>query len=77
MQCQMKAPKNRTSRLADDVWIAGEAIARYFRMTGTRDGFETAVRYYVSKLAEGDPRFAEIWNDVKEEGIEGMPKADD
>jgi hypothetical protein len=67
----MRVPKNRQSRLSDDVWLASEAIARYFRMSSSRDGLETAVRGYVTKLAENDPRFAEIWEQVKDEGIEG------
>lgn len=65
----MKVPKNKQSRLADDVWLAGEAIARYFRMSSSREGFETAIRGYVSRLAESDPRFAEVWDAVKTEGI--------
>ena len=70
MFIEMKIPKNRQSRLADDVWIAGEAIARHFRMSSARDGFETAVRDYVSKMAEKDPRFSQIWEQVKNEGVE-------
>lgn len=66
----MKLPKNRQSRLSEDVWLAAEAIARYFRMASSRDGVETAVRSYVSRLAESDPKFAEIWEKVKEEGIQ-------
>jgi hypothetical protein len=67
---EMKVPKNRQSRLSDDVWLAGEAIARYFRMSSSRDGLETAVRGYVARLAENDPKFAEIWEQVKKEGVE-------
>jgi hypothetical protein len=67
---EMKVPKNRQSRLSDDVWLAGEAIARYFRMSSSRDGLETAVRAHVSRLAESDPKFAEIWEQVKNEGVE-------
>ena len=70
MLIEMKIPKNRQSRLADDVWIAGEAIARHFRMSSARDGFENAVRDYVSKMAERDPRFSQIWEEVKNEGVE-------
>jgi hypothetical protein len=70
----LKYPRSRTSRLADDVWMAGEAIARYFRMGATRDGFETAIRSYVSRLAESDPHFAEIWTAVKKEGIDDTNK---
>jgi hypothetical protein len=68
---EMKVPKNRQSRLSDDVWLAGEAIARHFRMSSSRDGMETAVRNYVLKLAETDPKFAELWEQVKNEGVDG------
>lgn len=67
----MKLPKNKQSRLADDVWIIGEAIARHFRMSNSRDGFEVAVRNYAATLAERDPRFYEIWEQVKKETIDG------
>ena len=71
MLTKMKVPKNRQSRMSDDVWMASEAIARWFKMTSPRDGFETAVRDYVSTLAENNKDFARIWAEVKEEGIEG------
>jgi hypothetical protein len=66
---KMKVPKNLQSRLSPDVWLAGEAIARYRKMT-TREGFEYSVRSTVDRLAESDPKFAEIWEAVKAEGIE-------
>jgi hypothetical protein len=66
----VKAPKNRQSRLADDVWLAGEAIARHFRMSSARDGFEAAVRDYVLRLAEKDSKFSAIWEQVKSEGLD-------
>jgi hypothetical protein len=65
----MKVPKNLQSRLSPDVWIAGEAIARYRGMT-TREGFEYSVRAMVDTLAARDPKFAAIWETVKAEGIE-------
>lgn len=65
----MKVPKNKQSRLSDDVWLASEAVARYFRMSSPRDGMETAVRSHVARLAETDPKFAEIWDQVKNEGV--------
>jgi hypothetical protein len=70
MSAEVKVPKNKQSRLADDVWLAGEAIARHFRMSGARDGFEAAVRDYVLRLSERDPRFSEVWEKVKDEGLE-------
>lgn len=66
----MKVPKNRQSRLSDDVWLAGEAIARHFRMSSSRDGFEAAIRDYVLRLSQNDATFAEIWEKVKKEGVE-------
>ena len=65
----MKIPKNQQSRLAPDVWIAGEAIGRYRHMN-SREVFEYAVRLYADKLAETDPEFKVVWADVKAEGIE-------
>lgn len=70
MSLTMKIPKNRQSRLSEDVWIAGEAIARHFRMSSARDAFEVSVRDYAARLAERDQKFAEIWEKVKAEGIE-------
>ena len=66
----MRVPKNRQSRMSDDVWIASEAIARFFGMTNTRDGLETAVRDYVTQMSKSNQNFAEIWEEVKKEGIE-------
>ncbi|MBW4522651.1 MAG: hypothetical protein KME16_23645 [Scytolyngbya sp. HA4215-MV1] len=66
----MKVPKNRQSRLSDDVWLASEAIARHFRMSSSRDGLEAAIRNYVLQLAEKDSNFSEIWEQVKQEGVE-------
>ncbi|MCY6493150.1 hypothetical protein [Leptolyngbya sp. GGD] len=70
LSSDMKVPKNRQTRLSDDVWLAGEAIARHFRMSSARDGFEAATRDYVLRLSQTDPRFAEIWEKVKAEGVE-------
>ena len=70
MKVLMKVPKNRQTRAADDVWMAGEAVARWFGMTSTREGLEMAVRDYASQLAKTDKTFAQIWETVKEEGIE-------
>ncbi len=66
----MKIPKNRQSRLSEDVWLASEAIARHFRMSSSRDGLEAAIRDYVLRLSQTDAKFAEIWEKVKEEGFE-------
>lgn len=65
----VKVPKNLQTRLSPDVWLAGEAIARYRAMT-TRDAFEYSVRAMVDKLSSEDPEFRKIWLDVKQEGIE-------
>ncbi|MBD1847361.1 hypothetical protein H6F89_28935 [Cyanobacteria bacterium FACHB-63] len=70
LSSDMKVPKNRQTRLSDDVWLAGEAIARHFRMSSARDGFEAATRDYVIRLSQSDPKFAEIWEKVKDEGVE-------
>lgn len=66
---EMKIPKNQQSRLAPDVWLAGEAIARFRGMT-SREAFEHSVRVYADRLAEQDPEFRKIWESVKAEGIE-------
>jgi hypothetical protein len=63
----VKIPNNQQSRLAQDVWIAGEAIARHRRMTSARDAFETAVRDFASRLAENDDAFKRVWDDVAAE----------
>lgn len=63
----MKIPKNKQTRLADDVWIAGEAIARHYRMSTARDGFEVAVRNFAALLAEREPKFLDVWEQVKQE----------
>lgn len=69
MYCEVKIPKNQQSRLAPDVWLAGEAIARHRGMT-TREAFENAVRIFAEKLAEVDPEFRKTWNEVTKEGVE-------
>jgi hypothetical protein len=65
----VKVPKNLQTRLSPDVWLAGEAIARYRAMT-TRDAFEYSIRAMVDKLSNDDPEFRKIWLEVKNEGIE-------
>ena len=70
LSAEMKIPKNRQSRLSDDVWLASEAIARHFRMSTSRDGLETAIRSYVLQMAQTDPKFSEVWEQVKNEGVE-------
>lgn len=63
----VKIPNNQQSRLGQDVWIAGEAIARHRRMASARDAFETAVRDYASRLAETDSAFKRVWDEVAAE----------
>jgi hypothetical protein len=63
----VKIPNNQQSRLSQDVWIAGEAIARHRRMASSRDAFETAVRDYANRLAENDQSFKKVWEDVAAE----------
>jgi hypothetical protein len=70
LSTEMKVPKNRQSRLSDDVWLAGEAISRYFRMSTSRDGIETAIRAYVLQMSQADAKFSEVWEQVKNEGVE-------
>ena len=66
----VKLPKNRQSRLSEDVWLGAEAMARYIGASSPREGLETAFRNYLLTLRQTDPKFAEIWEKVKEEGIE-------
>jgi hypothetical protein len=63
----MKLPKNRQSRLSDDVWFLGEAIARYLRLSAARDGFEVSIRRYADQLTERDEKFSAILEAVKKE----------
>jgi hypothetical protein len=68
MFCEaVRIPKNQQSRLAPDVWIAGEAIARHRGMMSSRDAFETAVRDYATRLAEKDEAFKQTWESVRAE----------
>lgn len=69
MQSTVQVPKNRQSRLSDDVWLAAEAMARYIGSSSPRDGLERAFMTYVLDLGRNDQKFAEIWQSVKEEGI--------
>ena len=63
----VKIPKNQQSRLTQDVWIAGEAIARHRGMVSSRDAFETSVRDFATRLSETDENFKKLWDAVKEE----------
>ena len=63
----VKIPKNQQSRLTQDVWIAGEAIARHRGMMSSRDAFETSVRDFATRLSETDENFKKLWDAVKEE----------
>jgi hypothetical protein len=63
----VKIPKNQQSRLTQDVWIAGEAIARHRGMISSRDAFETAVRDFATRLSETDENFKKLWDSVKAE----------
>jgi hypothetical protein len=66
----VQVPKNRQMRLSDDVWLAAEAMGRYLGSASPRDGLERAFMNYILDLAKGNPRFADTWEAVKEEGIE-------
>ncbi|MEL6383824.1 MAG: hypothetical protein AAFQ89_15490 [Cyanobacteria bacterium J06626_18] len=70
MKIAVQVPKNRQSRLSDDVWLAAEAMARYVGSTSPRDGLERGFMSYVLDLAEANSKFAAIWESVKEEGIQ-------
>jgi prophage antirepressor-like protein len=69
MDATVKAPKNRQSRLSDDVWMVAEAVARFMGSKSTREGIETALRQFAFDLSQKDSDFAKIWNKVKEEGV--------
>lgn len=70
MQTAVKVPKSGASRLSEDVWIIGEALNRYYKTSNLRVAIESAVRITSDRLASDDPRFAELLNAVKEEGVE-------
>jgi hypothetical protein len=77
MFCEaVKIPNNQQSRLAQDVWIAGEAIARHRGMMSPRDAFETAVRDYANRLAESDEGFKKTWESVIAEWEADNPRGD-
>ena len=69
MSASIKIPKNQQSRLAPDVWLAGEAIARHRGMS-PREAFEHSVRTFADRLAESDPVFRATWDGVKVEKTE-------
>jgi len=71
MFIEMKLPKNRQSRLATDVWIMGEAISRYLKMSTARDGFEVAVRQYADQLSK-DEKFTELLEAIRKETEESL-----
>ena len=66
----MKIPRSGASRLSQDVWIIGEALRRYHLTDGIRPAIETVIRSASMQLAQSDPRYAEILQEVKEEGVE-------
>jgi hypothetical protein len=77
MYCEaVKIPNNQQSRLAQDVWIAGEAIARHRAMGSPRDAFETAVRDYADRLAASDENFKKMWQSVTAEWDAENPRSD-
>jgi hypothetical protein len=63
----MQIPAKQTTRIAADVWIAAEAMARHRGMPTMRDALEYAVREKADRLAEMDPQFRELWDRVKNE----------
>lgn len=70
MQSTVKPPKNRSSRLSDDIWLIGEALNRHYQTGNLRVAIESALRITADRLASENPKFAEHLNNVKEEGIE-------
>ncbi|MEM8804745.1 MAG: hypothetical protein AAGF01_01685 [Cyanobacteria bacterium P01_G01_bin.38] len=70
MPATVKVPKNRQSRLSDNVWLAAEAMARFIGSKSPREGIETGFMNYVLDLNQKDSRFAEIWEKVQNEGID-------
>jgi hypothetical protein len=72
----VKIPNNQQSRLSQDIWIAGEAIARHRGMMSSRDAFETAIREYANRLAEKDENFKKMWEGVKDEWESQNPRKD-
>ena len=70
MSLAMKIPKNGTTRLETDVWIAGEALKRYYKLATTRKGIERLVLQAVSDLESSDSEFAKYMSEVRAEKIE-------
>lgn len=66
----MRIPKNGTTRLETDVWIAGEALRRYYKLATTRKGIERLVLQAVSELETNDPEFVKFMSEVRGEKIE-------
>lgn len=66
----VRVPKNRQSRVSDDIWIAGQALAEFLGAGTPREGWEAGVRNFVMELSTTNPRFAELWEKAKQEGIE-------
>jgi len=66
----MKIPKNGTTRLEADVWIAGEALRRHYKLSTTRKGIERLVLQAVSDLESSDSEFVKYMAEVRAEKIE-------
>jgi len=66
----MKIPKNGTSRLSRETWVAGEVLRRYYHADNVRAAIEKAVSNQLNRLQELDPRATEILKEVNAEGIE-------
>lgn len=70
MTQMIRPPKNRSSRLSDDIWLISEAFNRHYKTDNIRVAMESALRIAADKLAAENEKFAAHLNDVKEEGIE-------
>ena len=66
----VKVPKNRQSRISDDIWIAGKALSEFLGAGTPREGWEAGVRQFVVQLSTTNPKFAELWEKAKNEGIQ-------
>ena len=66
----VKVPKNRQSRVSDDIWIAGQALSEFLGTGSPREGWEACVRNYVVELATKNPKFSELWEKAKSEGVQ-------
>ena len=66
----MKIPRSGASRLSVDVWIIGEALSRFHRTDNIRTAIESEIRKASDNLIKISPEYAEVLQEVKNEGLE-------